>query len=396
MGYLGMSINVILFTTMIFSPSEGLINPSESLQKKSYLLGTLISMYPLGQLFGKSLMGRLSDFFGRKKILIFSLFSSFLFYCIVGYGVQIINFPLIILALLLMGLSEGNIVIAQSVITDQSKDPELRIKRFGMIATMISLSRIIGPLLVFHFKFNSKTTALDFALPFYFIGISFLILLGFSFFLFECQESEKSKPGYLPSKLFINLLEHQKFYKIFLANFLFYLSSSGLFRLYPIYLTTQFHLDTSQLAKAVALNGLGYIIANYLIMPMLKKFSSIFLLIVFSLISSVLMFFLTASFGFNITMILMILASITMGASYTYTIDITAHISEKDKVGEVMGLNSSFNTLSNILIGFLGSYVLIISPTGPMLLSAFFALFAFIAFLKIFHNSKIKNDGAVS
>ena len=58
-GYIGISMIVILFTTMIMQDSESILSSDYSLNDRSYLLGAIVSMYPLGQFIGLPMIGSL-------------------------------------------------------------------------------------------------------------------------------------------------------------------------------------------------------------------------------------------------------------------------------------------------------------------------------------------------
>ena len=125
--------------------------------------GLLAATYPAFQLIGSPLLGKWSDTYGRKKILLLSnigtsigwlifLFALFLsteesfniYIPFLGTFVIIIPLLLLFLARAIDGLTGGNISIANAYLSDLSSD-STRSKNFGKIAISSNLGFIIGP-----------------------------------------------------------------------------------------------------------------------------------------------------------------------------------------------------------------------------------------------------------
>jgi len=127
--------------------------------------GLLAATYPAFQLIGAPLLGRWSDNFGRKKVLLLSnigtsvgwilfLFALFLSsersFSIdsVYFGTIVIIVPLLVLFLAraIDGLTGGNISVANAYLADLSSD-KTRSKNFGKMAISSNLGFILGPAL---------------------------------------------------------------------------------------------------------------------------------------------------------------------------------------------------------------------------------------------------------
>lgn len=105
--------------------------------------GVLGSMFSLLQFIISPLAGGLSDYYGRKPILLVSLIG------IIGsYGLWAIssNFGLFVLARFVGGLSKGNISLSMAVITDVS-NRENRGKGMALVGIAFSLGFIVGPII---------------------------------------------------------------------------------------------------------------------------------------------------------------------------------------------------------------------------------------------------------
>src|ERR671912_2233354 len=127
--------------------------------------GILAAVYPAFQLVGAPILGRWSDIYGRKKVLllshggtltgwIFFLFALFLpvenLFNINSalFGTFAITLPLIVLffARTIEGITGGNVSVANAYLSDVSTD-ENRSKNFGKIAVASNLGFIVGPAL---------------------------------------------------------------------------------------------------------------------------------------------------------------------------------------------------------------------------------------------------------
>src|SRR5918912_940212 len=127
--------------------------------------GLLAATYPAFQLIGAPVLGRWSDVFGRKKVLLLSnvgtsvgwilfLFALFLpiknsvNIDVASIGTLVIIVPLLVLfiARAIDGITGGNISVANAYLADISSD-ENRSKNFGKMSISSNLGFIVGPAL---------------------------------------------------------------------------------------------------------------------------------------------------------------------------------------------------------------------------------------------------------
>jgi MFS transporter, DHA1 family, tetracycline resistance protein len=127
--------------------------------------GILSAMYPAFQLIGAPILGRWSDIYGRKKILLLShggTLAGWMIFLIALFlpvnnlfnvnstiiGTFAITLPLaaLFLARAIDGLTGGNVSVASAYVADISSD-ENRSKNFGKMAISSNLGFIVGPAL---------------------------------------------------------------------------------------------------------------------------------------------------------------------------------------------------------------------------------------------------------
>jgi len=127
------------------------------------VFGILAAMYPAFQLIGAPILGRWSDIYGRKKVLLLShggtlagwiifLFALFLpvenlfsiNYALIGTFVITLPLVMLFIARALDGITGGNVSVANAYLADISTDVN-RSKNFGKMAISANLGFIVGP-----------------------------------------------------------------------------------------------------------------------------------------------------------------------------------------------------------------------------------------------------------
>ena len=129
----------------------------------SIVYAILASVYPAFQLIVAPLLGRRSDSYGRKKVLLLCNAGTLIGWIIFLYalflpvknlfsidsatlGTFVITLPIVVLffARALDGITGGNISVANAYLANVSTD-ENRIKNFGKMAISSNLGFIVGP-----------------------------------------------------------------------------------------------------------------------------------------------------------------------------------------------------------------------------------------------------------
>src|SRR6202161_1411509 len=131
-GFAGYSLMITVFTPMLLRSDSPLIPAGDPIEKRTIILGVLLCLYPLGQFLGSPILGGLSDRFGRKPVLLISLAVTTVCYALIAFSLTIGSLSLLAIILFLAGLSEANIVAAQSAIADVCP-PAGRNRFFGYI-----------------------------------------------------------------------------------------------------------------------------------------------------------------------------------------------------------------------------------------------------------------------
>lgn len=142
-------------------------------------VGVLGAVYPAAQVVGAPFLGRLSDRFGRKPILIASQLGTLVGFLMLGFAGSL---WMLFLSRLLDGLSGANIATAQAVITDSTTE-KTRTQGLGLVGAAFGLGFVVGPVISF---LSLSLSDNNFHVPaFIAAGFSFLSILLTIFMLKE-------------------------------------------------------------------------------------------------------------------------------------------------------------------------------------------------------------------
>jgi DHA1 family tetracycline resistance protein-like MFS transporter len=104
---------------------------------------TLVSVYALCSLFSTPVIGRLSDQFGRRRLLLISQAGTCAGFLVLAFSGAL---WMVFLGRILDGLTAGNLSTAQAYISDHTK-PENRARAFGLIGIAFGVGFFFGPAL---------------------------------------------------------------------------------------------------------------------------------------------------------------------------------------------------------------------------------------------------------
>jgi MFS family permease len=140
------TLYILMFIMLINSLSYGIIIPllypyAIKFGIDQVGLGYLFASFSLAQFLATPVLGRLSDRFGRKPVLLFCLLGSSLS---LGLMAAAQSAMMLFFARLVDGATGGNNSVAQAVIADQTTGEE-RTKAFGMIWAAFGFGFLIGP-----------------------------------------------------------------------------------------------------------------------------------------------------------------------------------------------------------------------------------------------------------
>ena len=139
--------------------------------------GLLFSMFSVCQFISTPIIGRLSDKYGRRPMLLISIIGTAASFFLMAFAP---NAVFLFIARAVDGLTAGNIPVAFAVISDLTK-PEERAKAFGLIGSALSFGFVFGPAVA------AFTIGFGYAWPFIIAGIITLIAVLLTAFFYQKQ-----------------------------------------------------------------------------------------------------------------------------------------------------------------------------------------------------------------
>lgn len=143
----------------------------------NHLFGYFVALYALMQFVASPVLGALSDRFGRRPVLLSSLFGAAVDYLVMAFATSL---PILFIGRIISGLTGAGMTVANSYMADISND-ENRAANFGLIGAGFGIGFIAGPVLgglLGHFSPVAP-----------FIGAAVLNMINFLFGLFILPES---------------------------------------------------------------------------------------------------------------------------------------------------------------------------------------------------------------
>jgi DHA1 family tetracycline resistance protein-like MFS transporter len=137
---------IIFLTILVNLIGFGIIIPllpfyAQTFGASPLVIGLLFASFSLSQLIASPLLGELSDRWGRRPVLIFSLLGTVISFVMLALAHSLF---MLFAARIVDGLSGGNITTARAYIGDITSD-ENRARAFGMLGAAFGLGFIIGP-----------------------------------------------------------------------------------------------------------------------------------------------------------------------------------------------------------------------------------------------------------
>ncbi len=263
LGTLGLSI-VIPFMVFLVTRLGG----------NGLLYGVLSAAYPAAQLVGAPVLGRWSDLYGRRKILLLSEAGT-----LAGWGLFIagtllpitvlyrseggplgafaitVPFLVLFLARAVDGLTGGNISVAYAYVADVTSEAD-RNRSFGRMAVSSNLGFVVGPALAGFIG----ATALGMTLPAMIAaGISICAILIITFGLPESRRISTEKKEAAPLR---RALERPYVTFMLVLYFLIYLGFNFFYTSFPVHVVRALHWDVRNTGNYFAVLSLLMVIVQ--------------------------------------------------------------------------------------------------------------------------------------
>ncbi|MFZ9034966.1 MAG: MFS transporter [Francisellaceae bacterium] len=371
---MGVGLVFPIIPEIILSKSSLLFTPDTTDGVRNFYYGLTMAVWPFGVFIGSALIGRLSDIYGRKNMLILSLAGNVLSYLISVAALYSGSLSLFIISRLLCGFFGGSFSIAQAVILDISND-ENRVKNLSLVTLSASIGFIIGPLVTTLVGMLANTSALAAELPFWFGALLAFINVIFVWrLLSETFSPPKNKPKLKVLSLILSfrVMFIDKRIRLLALSFLMLQIGWGYYaQSLPLLLDRVFHFSQSQIGAFFIIFSLGFALSTLFVQEaILKRFKTIsamlfsaiivtILIILSNLIASAWMVAITAFFGSMFEIVF-----------YTGILSLLSQQVETHEQGAIMGGTSSVFGIAWFINAFSIGGVVAVNLLMPFYLAA--------------------------
>lgn len=339
--------------------------------------GLLFSVFSIFQFLSTPLIGRLSDKYGRRPLLIISLAGTAISFLMMAFAP---NALFLFLARALDGLTAGNIPVASAVISDTTSDKD-RAKGFGVIGASFGFGFIFGPAIsAFTLPFGDSVPFLIAAL----VTIIAVVLTAALLPETNMHKGEVKKGKIFDMKHLIQSVFDKQVGTTLLISFVYFFAF-GLF----IYSYQPFSVRVLGLsAQAISLNftlfGVVGLLAQTIIIPRVTKRFGDNKSLTGALVAAVITFL---SFYFTRSYIVMILVSAVHSLANSFVQPLTQALLSKEtdakSQGSIMGLQASYMSLGLIIGPIVGGALASLSVPMPFIGGSFLVIICVVLSLQI-------------
>ena len=391
LNMLGYSILIPVIPTLFINKGNPFyILPSYISDHYSFILqGLLLAIYAVFVFLSAPVLGELSDYYGRKKILNISFLGSAIGFFLFALAIYEHNIWILFLSRIVDGITGGNISVMQASTIDVSTKEE-RAKNIARRSSVMGIAFILGPWLGGILSSSDISRLFTPATPFIFAGVlSLLAILVINKFLFETIVTGHSDHAHkrfsLKSLHPLNSLKIMRDgyripnLKIFFNVMLIFFIGFGIYSSFSQnLLAIRFHFDEKSIGYYFAYTGILMTLVQIFIIPRFKNFSPNSILI-FSLPVLAILFIIYGAFinNFYVLLAFVFIMVIFIGLNMVNTnVAIADHAREGDR-GKIFGITSSVQSLAQVIAPILGGVAAsYFSYSAPFYISAIFLLLA--------------------
>ena len=334
----------------------GLILPllpfyAETFGGSPIVIGLLLTSYSAAQFIGAPVLGRLSDKYGRRPILLVSVFGTFVGYLLLALANGL---WMLFASRIIDGITGGNISVAQSYITDVT-DEQNRAKGLGVIGAAFGFGFILGPAI------GGLLSTFGFAVPaIAAAALAFLNMIGITFWLPESlTDATRTELAKHPRRSFavdalVQALRRPRVGALLQIRFFYgvaFVSFESVFALF-----TQFRLEltvqTAGMTVGLILAYVGVLAAlvqGVAVGRLAVRYGESKLIFAFMILLSISL--VSWAFVPNLLFLLAVLIPLSFSVGIINT-SINSALTKsvgREEIGETLGLNASLESLTRVL-----------------------------------------------
>jgi len=375
---------IIALIAIVNALGYGIIIPviysySRNFGMSDFESGLLFSVFSVFQFIATPIIGRLSDAYGRRPLLLLSLFGTALSFFTMAFAQ---NAAWLFVARALDGITAGNIPVALAVISDTT-EPKDRAKGFGIIGASFGFGFTFGPAI------SALTLHLGLSAPFIIAG--FISLVAFVLTALFLPETNMHKGKVVSRHMFdfrhlFHALVDPAIGKTLSISFLVMLAFSIYIYAFQPMAVNVLHLTAQQIAIVFTMTGVVGLISQGVIIPKVIKMFSERKVLVSSLVVSTIfiLLFVTHSYIFFIGVIMV--QALSNGFANPVLQSLLSREADQKSQGSIMGVNASYQSIGQIIGPVIGGALSTYFIPLPFLAAAGVMLVAVVLSAQILHK----------
>ncbi len=258
---------VIFLTIFVNLVGFGIIIPllpfyAETFGASPFVIGLLFASFSACQLIAAPWLGDLSDRYGRRPILIFSLLGTVLSFVMLAMAQSI---TMLFLARVVDGLSGGNISTARAYVADVTA-PQDRARAYGLIGAAFGLGFIFGPAL------SGLLARVSYTAPIWAAaGLTLVATLMAWFWLPETVHKAAAGTG-MPFRNLVSMMQRPGLRRVLVIDFVYWFAFAIFQTTFALFAARRFGFDVPQTGYFFAAFGvLGAIVQGGFIRPIVQR-----------------------------------------------------------------------------------------------------------------------------
>ena len=368
-----------LFTSLVFEGNGDLVSLSSSDFYKNTVFGFLTAAFPFGQFLGAPIIGHLSDRYGRRKLLVWSLIGTILTLSICALGAYATHLPLLLLGRFLGGLMAGNLTVAYASFADFSGQED-KVNNFALIPLAMGMGFACGPYIAGILANPNTHSLAGPMMPFLAAtGLALINLLLVSWRFPETLSVRKNQGDVIKSftSSLTNLWSalQRGSLRPYLWILFLMLSANLVFVQFvgPLAIA-RFRFDITEVGYLYANIGISVSLGHLFLTRGLAGRCSSEQALMWSLISmGVLLMVLLLSYQTLALHIVAFFIMLACAVAYTNSMTLVSNQASKEQQGEVMGVAVSVQSCAEFLPAALLGLVAFVSEMVPIFAAALFA-----------------------
>ncbi|MCM3880207.1 MAG: MFS transporter [Vicinamibacterales bacterium] len=336
---------VIFLTVFVNLVGFGIIIPllpfyAQTFGASPLVIGLLFASFSLAQLIATPALGVMSDRWGRRPVLIFSLLGTVVSFVMLAMAHTLV---LLFAARIIDGLSGGNITTARAYIADVT-EPHERAKAYGFLGAAFGLGFIVGPALAALFATISYTA------PIWAAAVVTLIATAMAWFWLPETVHRGNEETVSPWRALPEVFGRARLRPLLIADFIYWGSFSVCNTTFALFAARRFGFDVTHTGYVLAAFGfLGVLVQTGMVQPMVSRFGELRTFLAGLVIAALGWGLVAASYSVGLFLLALIPAGIGVGLCNASLITLISHSASRDEQGKVQGAAGALESLGRTI-----------------------------------------------